>query len=196
MIVWLTGLSGAGKTTLGRLVYAELLARTPRVEFLDADTLRGGINRDLGFSRQDREENVRRIGYIAALLSRHHVIAIVAAIAPYRSLREEIRKITEHFIEVHVDAPLEVCEKRDPKGLYRKARAGEISLFTGIDDPYEAPLMPEVVCQTNKESAFQSAARIVTCIRSVLDKEAKRYSIKGESRDSIESEVSVAWPSP
>src|SRR5262249_49493811 len=126
LTVWLTGLSGAGKTTIAQVVFTELMALGLSVELLDADEVRKQLNHDLGFSKDDRDENVRRIGFIADLLTRHGVIVLVAAIAPYRSVRHEVRETIGHFLEVYVDAPLAVCETRDTKGLYRKARLGEI----------------------------------------------------------------------
>jgi adenylylsulfate kinase len=163
-IVWLTGLSGSGKTTLAHTAYEELQRRGFRSEVLDADVLRKSLTRDLGFSREAREENVRRIGIVAELLSRHGVIVFVAAITPYRAMREEIRKLIPTYIEVYVDAPLDVCESRDPKGLYRKARSGAVSQFTGIDDPYEPPLDPDIHCRTALESVNESAAKIVSYV--------------------------------
>ena len=162
--VWLTGLSGSGKSTLALTANAELQRRGLRSEVLDADALRKSLTRDLGFSREEREENIRRIGIVAELLSRHGVIVFVAAITPYRAMRDELRQRIPGFIEVYVDAPLEVCERRDPKGLYQRARSGMVPNFTGIDDPYEPPLDPEVHCLTALESIDESAARIVSYV--------------------------------
>ena len=165
MIVWLTGLSGAGKSTLADEVYRQLQALNMAAEVLDGDALRAHINRDLGFSRRDRDENVRRIGYIASLLSAHGVIVLVAVVSPYRAARDAIRSAAANgFVEVHVDAPVEVCEQRDTKGLYKKARSGGLTGFTGLDDPYEAPAEPEVHCRTDIESPQQSVARIMAAI--------------------------------
>jgi adenylylsulfate kinase len=163
-VVWFTGLSGAGKSTVAGLVYRELQQRDYRTEILDADIVRKSLTRDLGFSRAEREENIRRIGFVAELLSRHGVIVLVAAITPYRTMREELRNRIRRFIEVYIDAPLEVCERRDPKGLYRKARAGELTQFTGIDDPYEAPLRPEVHCCTAYETVEESVAKTMAYV--------------------------------
>ncbi len=147
--VWLTGLSSAGKSTLGRALYEQLRARGHKAEMLDGDEVRRRLCNDLGFSKEDREENIRRIAYVADLLTKHGIIVIVCAISPYRSVRDQARALLGNFIEVYVNAPLEVCESRDVKGLYRKARAGTIKMFTGIDDPYEPPISPEIECRTH-----------------------------------------------
>lgn len=163
--VWLTGMSGAGKSTITAVLERELLRRGLPVEVLDGDVVRTHLTRGLGFSREDRDENVRRVGWVCELLTRHGVVAIAAVISPYRSVRDEIRARIGRFVEVHVDAPLEVLAERDPKGLYRKAMAGEIDNFTGVSDPYEPPLNPEVVCHTDgRETAEQSAAKIVAAL--------------------------------
>ncbi|WP_457637196.1 adenylyl-sulfate kinase [Oceanithermus sp.] len=159
--VWFTGLSGAGKTTLARAVYDELKARGYKVEILDGDVVRQYLTKGLGFSKEDRDENIRRIGFVAHLLTRNGVIVLVAAISPYRKTREEVRQKIGDFIEVYVNAPLEVCEQRDVKGLYKKARAGEIKNFTGISDPYEPPPNPEVECRTDLESKDESITKIL-----------------------------------
>lgn len=159
--VWLTGLSGAGKSTIAQGVFSELSARDKRVQVLDGDIFRKEINYDLSFSEEDRIENIRRIGFIADMLSRHGVIVLVAAISPFRSIRNEIREKIGNFIEVFVSAPLEICEQRDPKGLYQKARKGLISNFTGIDSPYEEPLDPDLLLDTNQESIQQSISRVL-----------------------------------
>jgi bifunctional enzyme CysN/CysC len=163
--VWFTGLSGAGKTTICNVVSTELMAQGFRVEVLDGDLIRNRLNSDLGFSQKDRDENVRRLGFVAELLVRHGVIVLVAAISPYRAAREELRKNIPNFLEVYVNAPLAVCEQRDPKGLYRRARNGEITGFTGIDDPYEAPTAPDVECRTHEETATSSANKVIEAIR-------------------------------
>ncbi len=163
--LWFTGLSGSGKTTIAREVKKQLKAMDRKVEILDGDIVRQNLSRGLGFSKEDRDINVRRIGFVANLLSRNGIIAITAAISPYRSVRVEVRDMTKNFMEVYTKAPLEVCEKRDVKGLYAKARAGEIKGFTGIDDPYEEPLNPEVVCETDKETLEQSVDKIVNTLK-------------------------------
>ena len=159
--LWFTGLSGSGKTTIAREVERELRARARRVEILDGDIVRTNLSKGLGFSKEDRDTNVKRIGFVANLLSRNGVVAITAAISPYRAVRDEVRMMTENFIEVFARAPLEVCESRDVKGLYAKARAGEIKGFTGIDDPYEEPINADIVCDTDKESVEESAAKVI-----------------------------------
>jgi adenylylsulfate kinase len=135
-----------------------------QVEVLDGDIFRSTVAKDLGFSRKDREENVRRLSIVADLLSRHGVIVLVAAISPYRAIREQIRQNTTRFLEVYVNAPLAVCEQRDVKGLYRKARNGEVHNLTGVDDVYEPPLDPDVECHTDFESLEESAEKVITAI--------------------------------
>ncbi|MBW4630470.1 MAG: adenylyl-sulfate kinase [Iphinoe sp. HA4291-MV1] len=160
-ILWFTGLSGSGKTTISMGVEHELKARNCLVELLDGDVIRKHLCKELGYSKQDRDTNVRRIGFVANLLSRNGVVAITAAISPYRATRDEVRRMTENFIEVYVNAPLEVCEARDVKGLYAMARSGKIQGFTGIDDPYEEPLNPEIVCYTAQETVEESVAKVI-----------------------------------
>ncbi|MBD2561395.1 MULTISPECIES: adenylyl-sulfate kinase [Nostoc] len=162
LILWLTGLSGAGKTTIALSVAQELRSRNYQVELLDGDVVRTHLSQGLGFSRQDRDINVRRIGFVANLLSRNGIVAIVAAISPYREIREELRKTTTNFIEVYVQAPLAVCESRDVKGLYAKARTGQIKHFTGISDPYEEPLNPEMICITDKFTVEQCVCQVIS----------------------------------
>ncbi len=163
-IVWFTGLSGAGKSTIAREVYNELWARGIRVELLDGDDIRKDLNKDLGFSQQDRSENIRRIAVIAALLARNGVVALVSAISPYRSGREEARRRFPNFLEVFVNAPLSVCEERDTKGLYRKARKGLIPSFTGLDHPYERPISPEIECRTHEESLTECTHKVLSAL--------------------------------
>lgn len=161
-ILWFTGLSGSGKTTITKALEPELKARGCKVEILDGDVVRTNLSKGLGFSQEDRDTNIRRIGFVAHLLSRNGVVAMTAAISPYRAIRDEIRAIEPNFVEVYVTAPLEVCEGRDVKGLYAKARAGEIKGFTGIDDPYEEPLNPEIICYTERESVEESVKKVLT----------------------------------
>jgi adenylyl-sulfate kinase len=160
LTVWFTGLSGAGKTTICRAVQTELLALGLPVEVIDGDVIRKYLCKDLGFSREDRNENIRRIAFVSQLLTRNGTVVLVSAISPYREARAEARRTIGDFIEVYVSAPLTVCEVRDPKELYKKARSGRIKGFTGIDDPYEPPLSPEIVCDTEHESVRECAARV------------------------------------
>jgi adenylylsulfate kinase len=159
--LWFTGLSGAGKTTISKGVALELKARGCRVEILDGDVVRTHLSQGLGFSKQDRDINVCRIGFVASLLSRNQVVAIVAAISPFRDTREQVRQMNENFVEVYVKASLEACEQRDVKGLYALARTGTIPEFTGIDSPYEEPLNPEIVCNTQQESIAESVTKVI-----------------------------------
>lgn len=164
LIVWFTGLSGAGKTTISEAVRTELLARHLRVEVLDGDAVRQDLCKDLGFTRAGRDENIRRIAYVAGLLARNGVIVLVSAISPYRAGRDEIRQRFGRFVEVFVNAPLDVCAERDPKGLYKKARAGLLMNLTGVDDPYEPPISPEVECCTDRESVEDSVTKVLSVV--------------------------------
>jgi adenylyl-sulfate kinase len=159
--LWFTGLPCSGKSTLAELVGRELVRRGRGVEILDGDVVRTNLTKGLGFSKEDRDENIRRIGFVCALLSKHGAVAISAAISPYRAVRDEVRSKIQHFVEVYVAAPLEVCIQRDVKGMYKKALAGEIKHFTGVSDPYEPPLQPEIVIDTQKETPQDSAARVL-----------------------------------
>lgn len=163
--LWFTGLSGSGKSTISELIDEEFAKREIKHEILDGDVVRTNLSKGLGFSKEDRDTNIRRIGFVCHLLTRNDVVAISAAISPYRSIRDENRKLIGNFVEVYANAPLEICERRDPKGLYKKARAGEIKGFTGVDDPYEPPLNPEVVCYTGKETVRESVDRILAKLR-------------------------------
>lgn len=161
LTLWFTGLSGAGKTTISQGVYLELKQRGCRVDVLDGDEIRTNLCKGLGFSKEDRDENIRRIGFVASLLNRNQVIVIVAAISPYQAARDEVRQLNHNFVEVYVKASLETCEKRDVKGLYAKARAGQMKNFTGIDDPYEPPLNPEIICYTEEENIQDCVDKII-----------------------------------
>jgi adenylyl-sulfate kinase len=166
-ILWFTGLSGSGKSTLAQYLTPILKERGCNVEVLDGDEVRENLSKGLGFSKEDRDTNIRRIGYVAGLLSRNGACAITAAISPYTAVRDEVRASTEAtFVEVYVEVPLEVVEERDTKGLYKKARAGEIKNFTGISDPYEAPENAEVTVHTGDESIEESADRIMEYLAS------------------------------
>ena len=163
--VWLTGLSGAGKTTLTDAVLPQLRERGVKIEVLDGDEVRTNLSKGLGFSKEDRDANIRRIGYVARLLSRNGVGVIAAAISPYREIRYEVRRNIQAegaaFVEIYLKAPLETLIERDVKGLYKKALAGEIKQFTGVSDPYQEPLDPELVIESDKETIEQSSAKVI-----------------------------------
>jgi len=168
--VWFTGLPSAGKTTIARMLAELLNSAAYRVELLDGDELRECISSDLAFSAADRNENIRRIGFIAELLARNGIIVLVATVSPYRATRDKMREVLGDFVEVYVNAPLHVCEQRDAKGLYRRARAGELNSFTGVDDPYEPPVRPEVECRTDLDGPEK-------CVRTVASFLWNRLSI-------------------
>ncbi|MFL5793072.1 MAG: adenylyl-sulfate kinase [Actinomycetota bacterium] len=160
-VLWLTGLSGAGKSTVAAKLAPALAERGHRVELLDGDEVRTNLCQGLGFSRADRDTNIARIGYVAGKLAKHGVAVLVAAISPYRQARDQVRASVEVFVEVHVAAPLPICAERDPKGLYAKALAGQIKHFTGVSDPYEPPLQPELVLHTETESVDDSVHQVL-----------------------------------
>jgi adenylylsulfate kinase len=162
--LWFTGLSGAGKSTLANLAATELRTRGHRVEILDGDEVRTNLSKGLGFSKEDRDTNIRRIGYVCGLLARNGVIAISAAISPYREIRDEVRAAHDRFFEVYVKCTLEKLVERDVKGLYKKAIAGEIKGFTGVSDPYEEPLKPELIVESHIESVDQSLAKLLRAL--------------------------------
>ncbi|MBE9204417.1 adenylyl-sulfate kinase [Synechocystis salina LEGE 06099] len=158
--IWLTGLSGAGKTTITQALEKKLRDSGYRLEVLDGDVVRTNLTKGLGFSKEDRDTNIRRIGFVSHLLTRNGVIVLVSAISPYEAIRQEVKQTIGDFLEVFVNAPLAVCEQRDVKGLYAKARSGEIKGFTGIDDPYEPPINPDVECRTDLEELDESVNKI------------------------------------
>jgi adenylylsulfate kinase len=160
-VLWLTGLSGAGKSTIAAKLAPALAERGHRVELLDGDEVRTNLCQGLGFSREDRDTNIARIGYVAGKLAKHGVAVLVAAISPYRQARDLVRAEVDNFVEVHVAAPVQTCAERDVKGLYAKALAGEIKQFTGISDPYEPPLAPEIVLHTESETVDESVGQVV-----------------------------------
>jgi adenylyl-sulfate kinase len=169
LCIWLTGLSGSGKSTVARMAAGELRDRGHRVEVLDGDDVRQNLTAGLGFSREDRDINVRRIAWVANLLSRNGVVTFVAAVSPFRAARDQARAIMgERFVEVHVRASIAECERRDVKGLYEKARAGEIEGFTGVSDPYEEPLSPELLIDTEQETRHESSDRLVALVEERL----------------------------
>lgn len=159
--LWFTGLPSSGKSTVARLLERKFRQWGVKCELLDGDVVRTNLSKGLGFSREDRDANIKRIGFVAHLLTRNDVIAIAAAISPYREVRDYNRRLIGNFVEIFVKCPVEECEKRDVKGLFKKARAGEIKGFTGVDDPYEEPFHPEVTCETDKESAEESADKVI-----------------------------------
>lgn len=165
--IWFTGLPASGKSSLARAVYQELLDRGYATELLDGAEVRENLSRGLGFSPEDREENVRRIGYVAKLLSRNGVIAICAAVSPYRATRDEVRRNSTCFVEVHVDMPAGVAEQRDTEGLYAQARRGELGDFTGVNAPYEAPLHPEVHIDAAIESVDDGARKVLAALEAL-----------------------------
>lgn len=158
--LWFTGMSGAGKSTVSEQIYTRLKQAGAKVELLDGDVVRTHLSKGLGFSKEDRDTNIRRIGFVCELLSRNGVIAIAAAISPYRAVREEIRAAIGNFVEVYVHAPIEVLSTRDVKGLYKKALAGEIPSFTGVSDPYEPPANPEITIDSSRETVEDSVQRV------------------------------------
>ena len=160
-VIWFTGLSGSGKTTIAHMLEDKLMEAGVPIELLDGDVVRENLSKGLGFSEEDRNTNIRRIAFVAHLLQRNGTFVITAAISPYAKIREEARLMIKDFVEVYADAPLEVCEERDVKGLYAKARAGEIKGFTGIDDPYEPPSGPEVDCKTGEQTVEESCQQII-----------------------------------
>ncbi|MBI4261714.1 MAG: adenylyl-sulfate kinase [Actinobacteria bacterium] len=178
--VWFTGLSGSGKSTLAEMLYHELQARNMRVELLDGDIVRQNLSKGLGFSKEDRDTNIRRIGFVANLLTRNGVIALTCAISPYREVRDECRALIGEFVEVYTYATVEeIAAHRDPKGLYRKAMAGEIKGFTGIDDPYEAPESPELVVDTMTQTPLESLQTILDRLRDLGYLEDSRMLAEG-----------------
>lgn len=162
--IWLTGLSGAGKSTLARAIELRLKTCIHDIEVLDGDIVRTHLSKGLGFSREDRDTNIKRIAFVCALLTRHGVVNIAAAISPYREAREWARQEIGNFVEVYVKCPIEVCRQRDVKGLYKQVDEGTLKGFTGIDDPYEEPEHPNLVIETDKESVEESVARILASL--------------------------------
>jgi sulfate adenylyltransferase/3'-phosphoadenosine 5'-phosphosulfate synthase len=190
-VVWFTGLSGAGKSTIANALKAELERRGRHVELLDGDEVRTHLSKGLGFSKEDRDTNIRRIGYVARLVARSGGVAITAAISPYRDVRAEIRAETPGFVEVFARCPLDTLVERDVKGLYKKAIAGEIANFTGVSDPYEEPLQPEVICDTSRESLPESLTKVIDALERLghLDPGVKESLPEGEELDALRAEA-------
>ncbi|MBM3317846.1 MAG: adenylyl-sulfate kinase [Candidatus Eisenbacteria bacterium] len=189
--LWFTGLSGSGKSTLAQSVEQELRRRGLKVEILDGDVVRTNLSKGLGFSKEDRDINIRRIGFVCNLLARNEVAAIAAAISPYRAIRDENRKLIGCFVEVYCECPIDVLAERDVKGLYKKALAGEIKGFTGVDDPYEPPENPEVVVHSDRETVAESTQKILRTLELMgyipPDPEASR--ISAEEEDEIKKKL-------
>jgi len=190
-VVWFTGLSGAGKSTIANALKAEFELRGRHVELLDGDEVRTHLSKGLGFSKEDRDTNIRRIGYVARLVARSGGVAITAAISPYREVRDEIRAQTPGFVEVFARAPLDTLVERDVKGLYKRAIAGEIANFTGVSDPYEEPLHAEVVCDTSRESLDQSLSKVIAALERLghLDREVGERLPDGDELSALRAEA-------
>lgn len=185
LVIWLTGLSGAGKTTLARAIRQELLQTGQAIELLDGDEVRENLSHGLGFSKEDRDRNVHRIGFVARLLARNGVTVLVSAISPYRQSRDDARRLIENdgvrFLEVYVSCPLQVLIDRDVKGLYKKALAGEVRQFTGISDPYEAPLAPDCIVDSSAQSIEQSLSEILSQVEAIVSVRAVAALEQGEA---------------
>lgn len=162
--LWFTGLPSSGKSTVARTLERALRKWQVPVELLDGDVVRTHLSKGLGFSREDRDTNVKRIGFVCQLLTRHGIVAIASAVSPYRETRDSNRRMIGQYIEIYVKASVAACEKRDVKGLYQLAKQGKIGNFTGVSDPYEEPLKPDVVCETEKESVEESAEKVIQCL--------------------------------
>ena len=183
--IWLTGLPGSGKTTISGFVEEEIRRRGRHVEVLDGDVVRTNLSKGLGFSKEDRDTNIKRIAFVCKLLTRNSVATIAAAVSPYREVRAYAREEIGDFVEVYVKCPVEVCIERDPKGMYRKALAGEIPHFTGVSDPYEEPLTPEVICETDRETPEESARKVMRKLEELgylLPEEDEVYSEEEEEQ--------------
>ena len=188
--IWFTGLSGAGKTTIAQKVEEVLRDRGLKVESLDGDVVRLNLSKGLGYSKEDRDTNIKRIGFVCKLLTRNGVIAIASAISPYREVRDFNRREIGNFVEVYVKCPLEVCIKRDVKGLYQKALAGEIKNYTGVSDPYEEPLDPEIIVETDRESVEESAAKVLNTLTELgyLSERLENVAEEGVEEEEVYSE--------
>lgn len=191
--VWFTGLSGSGKSTIAEMLYHEFQARGMKTEILDGDVVRQNLSKGLGFSKEDRDTNILRIGFVAQLLTRNGVATICCPISPYRATRDQVRAMIGEFVEVYVHATVEeIAANRDPKGLYKKALAGEITNFTGVDDPYEPPEHPELVCDTMVESPEESLQKVLTKLRELGYIEDDAILVEGDRLHSGMTDLRVA----
>lgn len=163
--IWFTGLPSSGKSTIARLLERQLRKAQIKTELLDGDVIRTNLSKGLGFSKEDRDINIKRVGFVCQLLTRNEIAAIVSVVSPYHETRDEVRRMIGNFVEVFVKTSVTECEKRDVKGLYKKAKAGEINGFTGVDDPYEEPKNPEVICETEKETPEQSLEKVTSALK-------------------------------
>ena len=187
--IWFTGLSGSGKTTIAQIITGWLKKAGHKVEMLDGDIIRTNLSKGLGFSKEGRDENIKRVGFVCDLLTRNDVIAIAVCISPYRAVRDFNRKRIGNFFEVYTKCNLKECIKRDPKGMYKKALAGEIKNYTGIDDPYEEPLNPEVVVETDKETPDQSAEKVMKCLEGLDFLEKKEADVPRKEEKKIKEKL-------
>ena len=191
--VWFTGLSGSGKSTIAEMLYHEFQARGMKTEILDGDVVRQNLSKGLGFSKEDRDTNILRIGFVAQLLTRNGVATICCPISPYRATRDQVRAMIGEFVEVYVHATVEeIATNRDPKGLYKKALAGEITNFTGVDDPYEPPEHPELVCDTMVETPEESLAKVLAKLRELGYIEDDAILVEGDRLHSGMTDLRVA----
>lgn len=191
--LWFTGLPCSGKSTLAELVAKEIERRGREVEVFDGDRVRTNLTKGLGFSKADRDENIRRIGFVCGLLSKHGVVAISAVISPYRAVRDEVRSKIGNFVEVYVNTPLEVCIQRDVKGMYKRALAGDLKNFTGVSDPYEPPSNPELVIETQNQTPQESTARVLAKLEELRFVESAGSFVHSPSPNETNS-LHVAWP--
>ncbi len=187
--IWFTGLSGSGKSTIAQIVYNELKKSGHKVEMLDGDVIRTNLSKGLGFSKEGRDENIKRVGFVCNLLTRNDVIAIAVCISPYKEVRDFNRRRIGRFVEVYTKCSLDECIKRDPKGNYKKALAGEIKNYTGIDDPYEEPENPEITVETDKETAEESAEKVFKKITELGYLEEKEEDISPEDEEKIKERL-------
>ena len=187
--IWFTGLSGSGKSTVAQIVYKELKKEGHKVEILDGDVIRTNLSKGLGFSKEGRDENIKRVGFVCDLLTRNGVIAIAVCISPYKEIRDFNRKRIGNFVEVYTKCSLDECIRRDPKGNYKKALAGEIKNYTGIDDPYEEPESPEVLVETDKSTPEECAKKVLATLQQLHYLEKKEMEISSEEEEKIKDRL-------